>query len=89
MDATCLADARMLARANEFDLLVSDIGLPDGAGYQLMEELRQHCPIPGIALTGYGMEQDVSRSQAAGFAVHLTKPVRVEVLDAALKRVGR
>ena len=89
MDATCLDDARVLAQANEFDLLVSDIGLPDGAGYQLMEELRQRSPIAGIALTGYGMEQDVSRSQAAGFAVHLTKPVRVEVLDAALKRVAR
>jgi CheY-like chemotaxis protein len=43
----------------------------------------------GIALTGYGMEQDVARSQAAGFMVHLVKPVRVQALDDALATASR
>ena len=62
----------------------SDIGLTDGSGYSLMAELRERYGLNGIALTGYGMDQDVSRAQAAGFLVHLTKPVRVASLEQAL-----
>ena len=49
-----------------------------------MAELHGRQGLVGIALTGYGMEEDVSRSQAAGFVAHLTKPVTVEALDGAL-----
>ena len=79
-----LAEARSLVGKRKFNLLISDIGLPDGNGYDLMEELRKHSQLKGIALTGYGMEHDVNRSYAAGFAAHLTKPVRMESLDDAL-----
>ena len=79
-----LAEARSLVGKKKFHLLISDIGLPDGNGCDLMEELRQHSQLKGIALTGYGMEHDVNRSYAAGFAAHLTKPVRMELLDDAL-----
>lgn len=85
--AECVADARAVARRQSFDLLISDIGLPDGNGYDLMTELRSEYGLPGIALTGYGMEEDVNRSQAAGFIVHLTKPVSVQALDGALATV--
>lgn len=87
--AGSLSEARLLAQKGKFNLLISDIGLPDGNGCDLMEELRKRLHMKGIALTGYGMEQDVNRSHAAGFAAHLTKPVRIESLDNALNMALR
>jgi PAS domain S-box-containing protein len=87
MTATSVAEAHALARREKFDLVVSDIGLPDGNGYTLMSELRDDFGLKGIALTGYGMEQDVLRGQNAGFVAHLTKPVRMESLEKALSEV--
>ncbi len=84
MAVTSVAEARALARRENFDLVVSDIGLPDGNGYTLMSELRDNFGLKGIALTGYGMEQDVARGKKAGFVAHLIKPVRVESLEKAL-----
>lgn len=85
--ASCVTEARVVASQGKFDLLISDIGLPDGNGYELMAELRTSHNLLGIALTGYGMEEDVSRSHAAGFVSHLTKPVSVQALDNALSAV--
>ena len=82
--AASVAEARMHAESKEFHLLISDIGLPDGNGYDLMMELSKNRPVKGIALTGYGMEQDVVRSQTAGFVAHLTKPVGIQSLEIAL-----
>ncbi len=82
--ADCIAAACAVARRESFDLLISDIGLPDGSGYELMSELHGRHGMVGIALTGYGMEEDVSRSQSAGFVTHLTKPVTMQALDSAL-----
>lgn len=87
--AGSVGHARDLARKERFDLLLSDIGLPDGNGYELMSELRQRWGLPGIALSGYGMETDVVLSKEAGFTEHLTKPVSVHALDAALAGVER
>jgi signal transduction histidine kinase len=82
--AGSIAEARTLATAQNFNLVVSDIGLPDGNGYDLMAELQKNGAVKGIALTGYGMEQDVARSRAAGFVAHLTKPVSIQSLESAL-----
>jgi CheY-like chemotaxis protein len=82
--AGSLDEARQLAREQTFDLLISDVGLPDGNGYDLMRECAGAHGLTGIALTGFGMEQDVARSRAAGFAAHLTKPVNVHALDRAI-----
>ncbi|MEO6002992.1 MAG: PAS domain S-box protein [Opitutus sp.] len=82
--AGSVEEARERADAGNISLVVSDIGLPDGDGCDLMTELRQHYGLKGIALTGYGREADVARSARAGFIAHLTKPVRVQALDAAL-----
>jgi signal transduction histidine kinase len=82
--APCLADARAAAKAGQFDILISDIGLPDGDACDLMSELGAHNGLVGIALSGYGMEADIMRTKAAGFISHLTKPVNVEALDKAL-----
>ena len=72
------------------DVLVSDLGLPDGSGLEIMRRLRQPragATVPvGIALTGYGMEEDVARSRDAGFAVHITKPVNFDRLQEAIER---
>jgi PAS domain S-box-containing protein len=89
MIAATLAEARSLAVTRTFDLLISDIGLPDGSGHDLMAELRLGGTVTGIALTGYGMEQDVALSENAGFIAHLTKPVRAQSLDAALNEAAR
>jgi len=82
--AVSVAEALAYAGRENFDLVVSDIGLPDGNGYALMSKLRDEFGLKGIALTGYGMEQDVARGQSAGFMAHLIKPVRVESLEKAL-----
>ena len=87
--ARSVAEALAAAEAaqGEFDLVLSDVGLPDGTGHDLMRELRRRYNLPGIALTGYGMEDDVERSREAGFARHLTKPVHIETLEAAIRQV--
>jgi len=87
--AKCLAEARDLSSREKFDLLISDIGLPDGNGYELMTEMRGRTGLVGIALTGYGMEEDVDRSRRAGFFTQLTKPVSVQALDNALAAASR
>jgi signal transduction histidine kinase/ActR/RegA family two-component response regulator len=85
--AGSLAEARALGAAHDFDVLVTDIGLPDGTGYDLMEELRNAKGVRGVALTGFGMEDDFERSQRAGFDAHLIKPVQVSTLESTLERL--
>ncbi len=83
--AASLAEARVLMAAQHFDFLLSDIGLPDGTGWDLLREMKVlQAHVRGIALTGYGSEEDIGRSRAAGFMVHLTKPVVIQSLDKAL-----
>ena len=79
-----MREARVAAEQARFDILVSDIGLPDGSGCELMVELRTRQGLVGIALTGYGMHEDMERSREAGFVTHLTKPVSIAALDKAL-----
>jgi signal transduction histidine kinase len=73
------------AQAEKFDLLISDIGLPDRSGYELMEELRAKNSLPGIALSGFGTENDITKARAAGFSEHLTKPINFDRLDEAIR----
>ena len=75
------------AQREKFDLLISDIGLPDRSGYELMKELRATNSLRGIALSGFGMENDVSQARAAGFSEHLTKPINFERLDEAIRNL--
>jgi len=71
---------------NEFDLLISDIALPDGTGMELMMQLRAISKIPGIAISGFGHNGDIERSLQAGFSEHLTKPIKLDKLEAAIER---
>jgi two-component system CheB/CheR fusion protein len=75
------------AAGNSFDLLISDIALPDGTGTELMTYLHAISRIPGIAISGFGMNGDVEKSIEAGFSEHLVKPVKMENLEAAIDRV--
>jgi CheY-like chemotaxis protein len=76
--------ARTLAADGAYDLVISDLGLPDGDGHQLMSELHRAYGLTGIALSGYGMDDDIARSHASGFFMHLTKPIDIKVLSAAI-----
>lgn len=87
--AGSFAQALKEASQRNFDFLIADFGLPDGDGCELMTVLRAHPGIKGIALTGYGMEEDIARSRAAGFAAHLTKPVSIQMLDQVIKAETR
>ncbi|HEY3932192.1 MAG TPA: ATP-binding protein, partial [Verrucomicrobiae bacterium] len=84
--ATSMKEARIIATKSRFDLLISDIGLPDGSGCDLLNELQKCSPIKGIALTGFGMEEDIARSEAVGFRAHLTKPIHIQSLEDALAK---
>ena len=86
--AGSVAAALALAAAAPFDVLVSDIGLPDATGYDLMREIDNKYGIKGIALSGYGMEEDLRKSRESGFVEHLVKPVNMAQLEAALRRLG-
>ncbi|HVU26103.1 MAG TPA: PAS domain S-box protein [Opitutus sp.] len=83
------ATAVETAAREDFDLLVSDIGLPDGDGYELLATLRsRNRRLQGIALSGFGMESDLRRSAEAGYLVHLVKPISITKLDAAVAEVS-
>jgi signal transduction histidine kinase len=83
--ASDVRSALDLALSQPFDVLVSDIGLPDGNGHDLLKTLRMKREIFGIALSGYGMEEDIRRSSEAGFSHHLVKPVDINKLDSIIQ----
>ena len=87
--AGTVKQALQLAKESKFDLLVSDIGLPDGSGHDLMRQIRAQQSIAGIALSGFGMEDDLEKSRAVGFTAHLIKPVNVDRLQATLPEIAR
>ena len=76
--ASCAQDAIALARDNHFDVVISDIGMPEMNGYELAEALRSlpgYETVPMVAVTGYSMFDDRNRSLTAGFNEHVTKPI--------------
>jgi signal transduction histidine kinase/HAMP domain-containing protein len=79
--ASSLQSALELSAKEQFDVLISDLGLPDGSGIDLMQKLTAERPLFGIALTGFGMEEDVRKSRDAGFKHHLVKPIDLTKLD--------
>lgn len=88
--ADSAGEALAAAEAAIFDCIISDLGLPDEDGYSLMKKLQTtHPTLAGIALSGYGMEEDLRRSDEAGFRAHLVKPVTFQTLESALAAVMR
>jgi signal transduction histidine kinase len=86
--ANDIRSALDIATRKQFDVLVSDIGLPDGSGIDLLKALRAKRDVFGIALSGYGMEEDIRRSGEAGFSHHLVKPVDLNKLDSIIQEMS-
>lgn len=85
----CVQKSLEILSMGGFDLVISDLGLPDGSGLELMRQIKTVYHIPGIALSGYGAEEDVRQSRAAGFEQHITKPVNFDALRAAIQQTTR
>ncbi len=85
--AQSVTTALAMLDGQRFDIMVSDIGLPDATGYELMRQAKARHGIPGIALSGYGMEEDILKSKEAGFSEHLVKPIHIPQLLDMLRRV--
>ena len=77
-----------ILKSKALDVVLSDIGLPDGTGYDVMTEAKRRQHLRGIALTGFGSEEDIKRSKNAGFDFHLTKPVDFQELRSVLADVS-
>lgn len=86
--AVSVQSALDLAATERFDVLISDIGLPDGSGIDLMRSLQGTGSFLGIALTGYGMEEDIRKSYDCGFNHHLVKPVDLNKLDHLIQQAA-
>jgi DNA-binding response OmpR family regulator len=84
--ADSIKTARKFARKMNFDLLISDLNLPDGTGWDFLKWLSKKRPIRAIAISGWGRQEDVARSKEAGFFSHLVKPIIPEELVEAIQR---
>ena len=82
-----MTEALRIAEEHDFDILLSDIGLPDGSGLELLRRIRTMRDVPALALSGFGMDEDIERSRDAGFSDHLTKPVSIDRLQAAISEL--
>lgn len=84
-----MRQALTIAEGQECDLVISDLGLPNGNGIQLMRKIKERHGWPGIALSGFGMEKDFRDSREAGFEAHLIKPVDMKQLRFLIATLGR
>ncbi len=84
-----VAEGREMIIRHEFDIILSDLGLPDGTGIDFIRSARETCQTPAVVLTGYGMADDIKNCLQAGFDEHLTKPVDFEKLEQTLQRTTR
>ena len=89
ISADSMSKALRQIPASNCDVLLSDIGLPDGDGWELLGKLNLQRPIFAIAMSGFGMAGDRARSKAAGFRHHLVKPMGLEQLEAILVEAAR
>src|SRR5207253_6851670 len=81
--------ALKLMESGQFDVLMSDIGLSDGDGYDLVRAAKRRQPLTAVALSGFGTEEDVRRSLEAGFDYHVTKPVDLNGLRSLLQKIAK
>ena len=87
--AATMSDALDAAGSGEFDVLISDIGLPDGNGWELLTSLGDRAPPYAVAMSGFGMASDRQKSLAAGYRHHLLKPVEPDQLEKLLDEAAR
>jgi CheY-like chemotaxis protein len=85
--ADTVESAVAFVKAKRFDAIVSDLGLPDGSGCDVIREAKRRQPVAGVALTAHGEDEDVARGREAGFDYHLTKPVDFGELRNVLEQI--
>lgn len=86
----CTMQAALAASPTEHcDVLLSDLGLPDGDGWQLLKQAKFPQPVYAVAISGFAAESDLKRSRAAGFRRHIVKPFGGEDLREALEEAAR
>jgi len=83
--ASSMGEARRMLASGDYDVLLSDIGLPDGDGWTLMDSLGREQPPVAIAMSGFGSEADIARSKAVGFRHHIIKPFKLDKIKALLE----
>ena len=81
-------NAQEIIDSKEFDVVLCDIALPDGNGYDLIAKAKRKRPVKAVALTGFGSTEDIERGKQAGFDFHLTKPVDFHDLRTVLGQIG-
>ena len=86
--ADSLESAKAFIKAKRFDAVVSDLGLPDGSGYDVIRHAKRRQQLTGVALTAWGEPNDIERGRQAGFDYHLTKPVDCAALREVLDRIS-
>ena len=92
MTATNGADALRIADENEFDVILSDISMPEMDGFEFLQRLRKidgRQNVPVVAITGFGRSDDIARARAAGFYSHLTKPLNLQALAEVLQQLAK
>ena len=92
MTATNGADALRIAAENEFDVILSDISMPEMDGFEFLQRLRKidgRQNVPVVAITGFGRSADIARARAAGFYSHLTKPLNLQVFTDVLQQIAK
>ena len=92
MTATNGADALRLAKENDFDVILSDISMPEMDGFEFLQRLRKidgRENVPVVAITGFGRSDDIARASAAGFHSHLTKPLNLKALAEVLQQLAK
>ena len=86
--ARTMSDALAVLAKEKFDVLISDIGLPDGDGWELLRRAGTSRPAYAIAMSGFGMNSDRTKSREAGFRNHLLKPFMPDDLDHHLEEAA-
>ena len=81
-------NALNIINSKEFDVVLCDIALPDGSGYDVIAEAKRKRPVKAVAITGFGTEEDIRRGKEAGFDFHLVKPVDFHELRTVLGQIG-
>lgn len=89
LTATSAAEARRVMNEHNIGFVITDLGLKDGDGWELMAELHEQRGVTGAAVSGFGAPTDLERSQRAGFIMHLVKPISVHQLESLLEMARR
>jgi|ERR1700726_880577 CheY-like chemotaxis protein len=83
-----MQSALEIVQSKEFDVVLCDVGLPDGSGYDVISQAKRKQPVKGVALTGFDRDEDIRRGKEAGFDFHLTKPVDFHELRTVLGQIA-